>query len=79
MRTGSVNHPLILPSQSSELNVLPGRALRNQSLVEDAASIIPPQRMFGAPEFAKISAAVAYRQHHDVTAMVIIMLPLLKV
>ena len=34
------------------------------------ASVRPPSRMFGPPDFPGISSADAYRQHHEVTAMV---------
>ncbi|RLM86851.1 hypothetical protein C2845_PM04G29620 [Panicum miliaceum] len=33
------------------------------------ASMRPPSRMFGPPDFPGISSADAYRQHHEVTAM----------
>ena len=34
------------------------------------ASARPPSKMFGPPDFPGISSADAYRQHHEVTAMV---------
>ncbi|RLN35157.1 DEAD-box ATP-dependent RNA helicase 40-like isoform X1 [Panicum miliaceum] len=41
----------------------------NHGQLPIGASMRPPSRMFGPPDFPGISSADAYRQHHEVTAM----------
>ena len=68
-----VSHQFIPPGHSGGLNMLPQHPMPNlysHAAFPNPAPLRPPVGMFGSSDFPNISAADAYRQHHEVTAMV---------
>jgi len=76
MRKGGVSPQFVSPANFGELNLAPGHRMPDQYThppFPNSAPMRPTQRMFGVPEFPAITAADTYRQHHEVTTMVLIM------
>ncbi|CAL9072497.1 unnamed protein product [Musa textilis] len=70
---GGVRPQFDLPSLSGGMSMGPQHALPNmygRSAFPNSGLLGPSQVGFGSSDFSDVSAADAYRQHHEVTAMV---------